>query len=671
MWWSTMNEGGQVMKQIVRQACVAGLVAVMCVLAGTAAADTTTEPASPGRTVTEASETTNAERETNEVAGETTATDPEQKSTESTAPAQWPAIRLLGPDGQRLTTGSVWVSPEADGWGALPAAQIPMDQGEFRPKRHQITTALGSFLAGMMRSDDKDSLRVFAMAPGLVPSVVTGWAVTSGPLEVKLRPAKRIKLRLQTADGKDLTTTGATVFAGDPDHWIVPSVAGQGFVWPLPFRHFNEATEEAPGVYAFDADPESTVAAYVDAPGHIRYWAVPALPSDEVRRGEVVLRLPEPARLKARIEPETPVTGRKPFQRLRVVVRPSGQDVLAWFGVENRTKQAETETTGTTLQHEFTDLAPGAYLVTSYAQHPRGWLSEGKISMVDSQQVDLAAGDNPPVTAQYWLKSVDRYRGDFAATVKVLRADGSPAAGAEYRLQLSDALYGPLEVARGVTPDSGELRFENLSGVTETVFTTAPEARRVKPYDLVVSGTEVGRLRMYKFDDDRRILEPLGDGVREKTFEFRLPPLVGDPAPDVVFASVTEEGGTLRLSELKGQVVFIDFWATWCGPCQGPMASLNDLAREKADEWAGKVTLLGASIDDARETVLRHIRRKKWTDVKQYWCGEDGPENPATVYGVRGVPTCFLIGRDGRILWSGHPAQIDKHKKIEEALAQP
>ncbi|MCX7717681.1 MAG: TlpA family protein disulfide reductase [Candidatus Sumerlaeaceae bacterium] len=659
------------MKRLGVMIAVAGVVAMFCVCAGVVCAEDAPTVGAPSEAVTALSKGTTAGQGAGPATAASETTGTAGEVAESTVPENLPPIRLLGPDGQRLTTGSVWVSLWCEGCGIELAAAIPMTEGEFRPTMRQIRDAMGEITSSILiKPDEMPSFRVFAISPGLVGQVVTGWTPTSGPLEISLRSAKRVELRLETADGQPLTTT-ATVYAGNPDHLIFVPGKSSGYFPRKVLKRFNEAREEAPGVYTFDADPDSTVAVYVDAPGQIRSWSIPALSSDEVRGGKITLRLPRPARLQVCLEPETPITGRKPFHRLSVEVSASSPGVLQWFDVHSWLDLETQETREPTLRHEFTDLAPGEYLVAFRAQHPYGWLTEGRTVSVKMHRLVLAPGDNPPVSAQYWLKNPARYRGDFAATVKVLRADGSPASGAKYALTVSDALYGDLEVSRGTVPDSGELRFDGLCGTTEIVSTTAPQAQRIRPYDLLVSGTQVGTIRMYSYDRQRELLEPLPDRATEKTFEFRLPPVVGDMAPDVEFASVTEEGRMLRLSELKGQVVFIDFWATWCGPCQGPMGALNDLAREKAAEWEGKVTLLGASVDDDRESVLQHIKRKQWTDVKQYWCGEEGPQNPATVYGVEGVPTCFLIGRDGRILWTGHPAMIDKHKKIEEALARP
>jgi len=153
---------------------------------------------------------------------------------------------------------------------------------------------------------------------------------------------------------------------------------------------------------------------------------------------------------------------------------------------------------------------------------------------------------------------------------------------------------------------------------------------------------------------------------------------VGMPAPEIAMKS--PDGKEYALSDLKGKVVLVDFWASWCGPCR----KSNPHVVEVYDKYKDKgFTVFSVSLDglDSRtkarftdETQVKQnidASRKRWVDaIKadnlkwQYHVSdlEKWDTKAAKVYGVTGIPKTFLIDRDGNI------AAINPRYNLEEAL---
>jgi thiol-disulfide isomerase/thioredoxin len=119
----------------------------------------------------------------------------------------------------------------------------------------------------------------------------------------------------------------------------------------------------------------------------------------------------------------------------------------------------------------------------------------------------------------------------------------------------------------------------------------------------------------------------------------------GHPAPD--FEARTLDGTEFKLSSLKGKVVFIDFWATWCAPC---VAGIPELAKVHEKYGEEGLVVVSISVDSDAETARTFVRKKKLMTWTQIWAEGASEGKLASLYGVAGVPATFLIGPDGEVV---------------------
>lgn len=134
-------------------------------------------------------------------------------------------------------------------------------------------------------------------------------------------------------------------------------------------------------------------------------------------------------------------------------------------------------------------------------------------------------------------------------------------------------------------------------------------------------------------------------------------PTLGKPAPD--FTLVDRQGKTWTLSELKGQVVFVNFWATWCAPCREEMPSMQELYERLPKD---KFKML--AIFNKDEPALVDSFTKKLGITMPIL--DDQANNVGVKYGLTGLPETFIINKKGIIVrkFIG-PAQWDSPRYIQ------
>ena len=137
---------------------------------------------------------------------------------------------------------------------------------------------------------------------------------------------------------------------------------------------------------------------------------------------------------------------------------------------------------------------------------------------------------------------------------------------------------------------------------------------------------------------------------------------IGDPAPPL---SVNQWMTGDPIDQLEsGQVYVVEFWATWCGPCLAGMPHISELQTQYGDT----VRFIGVT-RETEDVVQEFLGKeqsagKTWNEVITYRLATDQESAMNTAYmraaGQNGIPTAFIVGRDGAIEWIGHPMQIEE-----------
>ena len=136
----------------------------------------------------------------------------------------------------------------------------------------------------------------------------------------------------------------------------------------------------------------------------------------------------------------------------------------------------------------------------------------------------------------------------------------------------------------------------------------------------------------------------------------------GDMAPD--FTVEMLDGSKVTLSALRGKVVLVGFWATWCPPCR---QELSHMQKDVIDRFAGKdLVVLPISRGEKRKTVEEYIAKMGYT----FPIGLDGDQSIYRKYASNYIPRSFVVGRDGKVVYVavGYDEQIAK--EIDTAISE-
>lgn len=142
--------------------------------------------------------------------------------------------------------------------------------------------------------------------------------------------------------------------------------------------------------------------------------------------------------------------------------------------------------------------------------------------------------------------------------------------------------------------------------------------------------------------------------------ETSRPLEVDREAPDFVLDT---PDGTFRLSEARGEVVIVNFWATWCGPCLFEMPTFQKLHRTRAESDGVRVVAVNLTSADSREGAQQYVSDLGLT----FEIAFDDTGAVANHYGVHSLPATFFIDRDGVIRTRSYGPVLGD--RLNEALA--
>jgi thiol-disulfide isomerase/thioredoxin len=556
-------------------------------------------------------------------------------------------IQVVDEQGQPIRTAKVHVSATVNeirematvpAWQPVNARGICIVEGEISHR-----SRMREILAGKLPV----KLECMVAAPGYVPLRFGHTANPRETITATLKPARSFELRLLTADGNpvDLRLREDFYQADSASPLLIASTDGK----PL-CASGKQAPEEdrlfgtpplclnfgihtlGDGRYRVDVPPEfsGTLALFVHHPDVIRYY-LHMLKPDEWQSGAVEVRLPKPSMMLLEFDLEAWRKAYKDLSGLFLHLAPlNSRELPLMFYSE--ALSGHRFAGGVVAER---NVAPGPYQVLL------------QLSDKDMHETIVHAPTGGFVYHRVAPKPFDiaEYRGKRQVRVQIRRAGGGALAGAHYRVALRRSYSQARTVQEGRTDKKGAFVLRNL-------------------YENPSDSNAYNRIGYQIFVNDRFVRYftlVRGDGVRE--ISITLAPQPGDPAINFKAVDV-RTGKPVELRTLRGKWVYLEFWATWCGPCQRAMEELKAFVEKQPDSWRKQVVVLSVSIDESRKVVLPHLQRRGWDKFALHtW---DEGQRAAQLYGVDAVPTAFLIDPRGKVVWTGNPLSREQESLLRQ-----
>lgn len=264
--------------------------------------------------------------------------------------------------------------------------------------------------------------------------------------------------------------------------------------------------------------------------------------------------------------------------------------------------------------------------------------------------------------------TIDLVKGDFASSILQGSKAQAPIDSLSQAMKsITEEINGLHEAARNPeTPAeekaAKEARMEELQNSVQAAYKDFIKSHPSHPYSYVQLSMVAGRSELAELEELYNCLAPeaipADDEVGNEIKALKaIQP--GMPAPDLIGAG--PDGKENKLSDLKGKVVLVDFWATWCGPCRASLPhvkALYDKYNKKGfevffvgdddsnpDKWAEVIKLEGI---EGHPHILRGLKQLK--DENGEFKGFDRSNDQSDKYAIHFLPTKYLIAADGTII---------------------